>query len=451
MANKDSHYLTMTLEEKHALIEKLLKENEALLEENQKLKGELKKPKKTSKNSSLPPAQTEKGNLKRKPKKAVKGHKKGGRTLSEVYDEHIIAKAKQCCECSHEFTEAEQKLVALYDKISIPEIKPYIRRIERYGGQCPKCQQVTKAAVPVGMEEGSPFDNSVKALALYYRYTNFLSYQRLKMMFADVFNLDISEGALANLFLSTKEEIAPDVERILKRLQQSRLVASDETSARVSGTNQWEWVFQNDDVCLHVIRPSRGGDVINEVMQEHQPEIWISDLFSSQTSHPAKAWQVCLAHQLRDCQYAIDAGDKRFARRMKNILIRAFIIHNKRHSLTDLTLSLYRRNLFKRLEACLAIDPESKDGKRLKKRYLKIKDNLLLFLEDSTIPPTNNSSEQAIRMSTIFRKVTNCFRSDWGRDLFADIRSIINTGKRQGLSPFEAINSAIIPCKTILP
>ena len=445
MPQQSSSYLTMTVDEKHTFIERLLDENKRLKEELERLK----KPKKTSKNSSLPPAQTEKGNLKKKPKKAVKAHGQGGRALSEVYDEHIIAKATQCMKCSHEFTDAEQKLVGIYDKISIPEIRPYIRRIERYAGSCPECKEQTKAVVPEGMEEGSPFDNSVKAMALYYRYTNFMSYERLKKMFADIFKLDISEGALANLFMRTKEEIAPDVQRILQGLQQSRLVASDETSARVSGTNQWEWVFQNEDVCLHVIRPSRGADVIHEVLKDHQPEIWVSDLFSSQTSHPAKTWQVCLAHQLRDCQYAIDAGDQRFARRMKNILLRAFVIHNKRHTLKSATLLRYRRNLLTRFESCLAIEPESKDGKRLKKRYLKLKDNLFLFLEDSTIPPTNNSSEQAIRMSTIFRKVTNCFRSNWGRDLFADIRSIINTGKRQGLSPFDAINTALNPNKTI--
>ena len=132
------------------------------------------------------------------------------------------------------------------------------------------------------------------------------------------------------------------------------------TRMSVQGENQWEWVFQNEDVCLHVIRPSRGRDVIDEVLQDHKPEIWVSDLFSSQTSHPAKTWQVCLAHQLRDCQYAIDVGDKRFARRMKNILLRSFVLHNKRHKLTDATLSLYRRNLYKRLETCLAIDPDLK-------------------------------------------------------------------------------------------
>jgi transposase len=36
----------------------------------------------------------------------------------------------------------------------------------------------------------------------------------------------------------------------------------------------------------------------------------------------------------------------------------------------------------------------------------------------------------------IFQHVTNGFRPEWGRDLFADIRSIVNTGQRQGLSAF---------------
>jgi transposase len=76
---------------------------------------------------------------------------------------------------------------------------------------------------------------------------------------------------------------------------------------------------------------------------------------------------------------------------------------------------------------------------------------LFLFLEDTTIPPTNNTSEQALRLSVIFRKVTNGFRSEWGRDLFADIRSIVNTGKRQGLSAFQAISHALNPAKSLFP
>ena len=88
---------------------------------------------------------------------------------------------------------------------------------------------------------------------------------------------------------------------------------------------------------------------------------------------------------------------------------------------------------------------------RLQKRYRDLRENLFLFLEDTTIPPTNNASEQALRWSVIFRKVTNGFRSDWGRDLFAHVRSIVNTGKRQGLSAFEAILVALNPLESLFP
>jgi transposase len=299
------------------------------------------------------------------------------------------------------------------------------------------------------MEPGSPFGKSIEQIATYCRYSHAISYQRLSRMMSELFQVKISEGGLSNLFKRVKSQLDPQVQAILKRLQQSRLVGSDETSARVNGKTEWEWVFQNEQVCLHVIRPSRGSKVIEEVMQEHRPEIWVSDLFSAQKNHPATEWQVCLAHQLRDCQYAIDAGDQVFAPRMKLVLLRAFVIHQRRSHLADSTLYQYRCDLNRRLNSVLNLEPEQKDGIRLLKRYQKIKDNLFLFLDDASIPPTNNSSEQALRMSVIFRKVTNCFRSEWGRDLFANVRSVVNTGMRQGLSAFQAIENSLSPLPSL--
>ena len=53
------------------------------------------------------------------------------------------------------------------------------------------------------------------------------------------------------------------------------------------------------------------------------------------------------------------------------------------------------------------------------------------------------------RWSVIFRKVTNGFRSDWERDLLAAVRSIVNTGKRQGFSAFDSILIALNPLKSL--
>jgi len=262
---------------------------------------------------------------------------------------------------------------------------------------------------------------------------------------AHVFGLGISEGGLANLFQLVTSRLDQRVAEILTRLRRSRLIGSDATSARVHGQQQWEWVFQNREVCLHVIRPSRGHRVIQEVMGAHRPTIWVSDLYSAQQNHPAEDWQVCLAHQWRDCQFAIDAGDAVFAPRMKALLLRAFAIHKRRDTLAASTPYQYRGDLQRRVDRCLASQPTNAPGRRLQKRYAKIQDHLFLLLDDATIPPTNNTREQAIRMSTAFRKVTNGFRSDWGRDLFAAVRSVVNTGKRQGLSAFQAIQRALSP------
>lgn len=405
-------------------------------------------PTKTSKNSSTPPSKGFKANIKPSKIEGVKragsvGRAGGGRELHPEPDQTIIAQLKNCPQCGEKVTTAAQKLQSVYEKIELPPIRPIITRIERYGGQCACCHTEYVAPVPLGMEPGSPFGSSIQSLVTYLRYTHAISYERLSSILASVFGLKISEGAIANLLEKVKTSLDDQVTQILHRLRGAKLICSDETSARVNGQNQWEWVFQNQDVCLHVIRPSRGTGVINEVLGEHRPDIWVSDLFSAQKNHPAPQWQVCLAHQLRDCQYAIDAGDRIFAPGMKRLLLRAFIIHRRRERIDDTRLKRYRENLQERLTRILSLTPHHRDGIRLRKRYGGLIDNLFLFLEDATIPPTNNSSEQAIRMSVIFRRVTNGFRSEWGRDLFAAVRSVVNTGKRQGLTAYQSIQQAL--------
>ena len=455
---------TLSHEQKDALIVKLWNETVALRLEVEhlrvlntilerrlsELETKLNQPPKDSSNSSVPPSKDRKKSkpATRRPKgirRASVGRKGGGRPLHPDPDQQIHARAKTCPHCSVEVPQDEQHLHAVYDKIEIPPVKPVVTRVHQYGGHCASCDRDFVSLVPKGMEPGSPFGASIQALATYYRYTHAISYERLSRMFADLYNLLISEGALANLFQSTKDRIDDRTAEILERIRSSRLICSDETGVRVNGRNEWEWVFQNQDVCVHVIRPSRGSAVIQEVMAGHRPKIWVSDLLKSQKNNPAELWQVCQAHQLRDCQYAVDAGDSIFAPRMKRVVLRAIAIHKRRGTLAQSTLYNYRLDMKRRLQECLAFDPAQADGIRLKKRYLDLKENLFLFLEDDTIPPTNNSSEQAFRMSKVFMKVTNCFRSDWGKELFAGVRSVINTGKRQGLNAYQAIKRALSP------
>ena len=425
-----------------------------LWEEIQKLqKSQQKKPKKTVSNSSVPPSQGFKPEIKTDKKEGKRsgslGRVGGGRRLHENPDQIIKAELTSCAACGEVIPISSQQLLQRYDKIELPPITPVVTRVERYGCVCSSCGLSQLAAVPPDLERGSPFGPRLMALITTMRYSHGISYSRMKQMLADVFGLTISEGGIANVLSRVKTKLAPEVEGILGVLRTAAWVWGAETSARVDGKNQWEWVFQNDQLCLHVIRPSRGADVITEVMGNHQPDVWVSDLYSAQKTHPAAQWQVCLAHQLRDCQYGIDAGDQIFSARMTAVILRSFVIKQRWPDLTPSTRYQYRCRLYRDLESALALCPIQDDGIRLRNRYLKLRENLFLFLDDPRIPATNNSSEQAIRWSVIFRKITNGFRSEWGRDLFASVRSIVNTGKRQGLSALDSILIALDPLKSL--
>ena len=439
----------------------LWEELEQLKQENARYKARLlelesqpKQPKKNSRNSSVPPSRDQKANKPapdqtRQRRKASFGRKGGGRALHPKPDQHVVSLAKVCPHCEAALEQEEQQLKARYDKIEILPVRPVVTRVEQYGGRCSHCGGCYVAPIPLGLEPGTPFGRSIETLATYLRYSHAISYERLSALFREVFGLSISEGALANLFKKrVGSRLGDRTEEILERLRNSRLVMSDETSARVGGVNQWEWVFQNEQVCIHVIRPSRGHGVIDEVLDGHRPQVWVSDLYSAQGKHPAEHWQICLAHQLRDLEYAIEAGDKIFARAMKRLLLRAFALEKRR--LKEPTFARYRHDLSVGLEKVLSLEPVQKDGIRLKKRYVKHREHLFLFLDDASVPPTNNASEQALRMSVVFRKVTNGFRSDWGRDLFASVRTVVNTGRRQGLTAFEAIQKALSPLTSFL-
>jgi transposase len=424
----------------------------ALLARVAELEAQLGKPPKNSSNSSVPPSKDFKANAnsgkadkpKRKgPRRGSLGRKGQNRPLAEHPDEIVRVMAKQCEQCSRPLNEADQTLHHAYDKIDIPPVKPIVTRVEIYQGSCPCCSHATMpSAVPQGMEEGSPFSLNIVAMALYLRFIHAISYERLVRLFRDLFGFIISEGGLNGLFQRAKPCFDRQVAGILARLRKSRVVYSDETSVRVKGVNWWNWVFQNDDVVLHVIRRSRARPVVEEVLDGHRPTLWVSDLYGPQQGH-AVAWQICLAHQLRDCQYAIDAGDGTFAPRMKRLLLRAFVIAKRRKNLATSTRRCYHSRLNRELDTILARQVKHPQGRRLRKRYRKHRHSLFTFLEHPEIAPDNNSSERALRPTATYRKVTGGFRSTWGADLYAAVRSAVGTAAKQGIHAFDAIRAAL--------
>jgi transposase len=413
--------------------------NAALRARVAELEAKLGLPPKTPDNSSLPPSQGHKamGEAGAKPK--AKAHAGAHRPLHPNPTRKRDVLAEHCSHCRADVSGVVQTPVHAYDRIEIAEIKPDVTQVRLHGGVCPCCTKRFTAAPPAGLEPGSPFGPNLRAFAIYLRFAHAISFERLAQLMSDLIGLEISEGALVNILDDSRPAFTRQNSLIRARLLASSILQSDETSVRVGKKTWWTWVFQHGADCCFVIRPSRGKDVVAEFLAEVRPDFWVSDRLAAQMGWAKTANQVCLAHLIRDAQYAIDAGDSAFAPGLRKLLSRACKIAGRRQRLADATLRTYAYKLDAELDGLLRTTPTHGAGQKLQGVIKGCRRHLFVFLANRAIPPTNNGSEQALRPCVIFRKVTNCFRSEWAAHLYADIRSVIETARRRAISVLDAI------------
>ncbi|MBA3895769.1 MAG: IS66 family transposase [Sphingomonadaceae bacterium] len=403
------------------------------------LEAKLNVPPKTPNNSSQPPSQGQKANEESTAKGRRKSHKGAHRPLHPSPTSRRDVVAGQCEHCGTDVSGQSQLVCEAYDHIEIPDIKPDVTRVSLMGGVCPCCAGQFKAAAPADMPRGSPFGPNLRALAIYLRFTQAISFQRLARLLSDMLGLAISEGALVNILDAAKAAFGAAQSTIRNRLLAGTILESDETGLRVGKKNWWLWVFHHGDSAVFVAEPSRAKTVVGDFLGEVRPDYWLSDRYGGQLGWAAKDNQVCLAHLIRDAQYAIENGDGIFAPGLRHLFGRACRIGQRRDRLTDATLKSYERRLDQRLDELLDLKPTHKTGIKLQKSIKTCRRFLWTFVTHRGLEPTNNGSERALRPCAIFRKVTNGFRTPWGARLYADVRSVLETARRRQIGVLDAI------------
>jgi len=416
------------------LVLQLYGENEQLKAQLSEQEKEAQKPAKTPANSSVPPAAARKG---KRPKPAA-GKKRGGkpghpgksRQRSEP-DVVIKCQLDRCPDCGTDLSQTEQKLVGRSQVTEIPPIKPVVVEAERYGCRCPQCRRFQTADYPAGLEPERVFGARLEALVTWLHQLQHLSYLRLQKVMQLLFGVMISLGALTNLVQRTARRLEPAHQAIRDDIRASQVVQSDETGARVNGDNQWQWVFVTDSATYHVISASRGSGTIATVMAEAVPLVWVSDLFSAQGKAKSTYRQVCLAHQHRDLQYAIDAERSPWAWRVQQLFLRAQRLAKQRQ---QLPLHLYQRAVAQveaEADALWNFPLTTPEALRLQRRYRKHRASLFAFLHHPQVPPDNNAAERALRNSVIHRKVSGGFRSEAGAQAHAIVASVADTARKR--------------------
>ena len=69
---------------------------------------------------------------------------------------------------------------------------------------------------------------------------------------------------------------------------------------------------------------------------------------------------------------------------------------------------------------------------------------MLAFLINPSVPFTNNQGEQDIRMIKVKQKISGCFRTLAGAQVFARIRGYLSTCRKQGHNLWEACRRLVL-------
>ena len=427
------------------LLEKKNKENEELRNRLSKYEN----PPKNSGNSSIPPSkEMMKDEVVRRTKSLRKptgkkpggqpGHEGGTLEKNDVADNIVTDSAAYCNECGASLSGCDTELDYITQVISLPELKPLITEVRHYVTICRSCGKRIKSHTERRRSNAVVYDASVKGLVVYLSTVQFLPYNRIASFFKEVFGLNISQGSMVNWVNEAQKAATPAIEKIKEYIKKSAIVGFDESGCYCNKRLDWAWIAQTVYFTLVFHGKSRKGQELETRFGDSLERMTaVTDRHSAYFALHFLNHQVCLAHLLRECQYLNELDKKQvWSKDVESLFQEA--IHERNQRPTE---SIDPQSWLDRLDKLIDENLSKLNEKFtiFKNGLLRCRDYIFNFLKDPAIPADNNASERGIRKLKIKLKNSGCFRSDLGADAFMDLHSIVETTKKQGNSPYNAI------------
>jgi len=413
------------------------------------------KPPKNSNNSSIspsseiaPPKNKKNQSLREKSDKSVGGQEgREGITLtrSETPNEIVSLeyRLRNCKKCSFNLSETLAKLKEKRQvlDIELSSIKSKITEFQSYSKICPECGYENHDNSGFTVAPNISYGSTIIAMVSYLSVSQYMSNVRVVELMRNLFNIKLSEGSITGLLAKASKLSQNEIDKITAHLENAPIVGIDETGCKVDGSKHWHWTFQNESNTLIVANKSRGRAVITETFENGFPNACVvHDNYSSYSKLNAQSEQLCLAHKMRDLNYAIECEDTLLEKDIKNLLKEAMKDHKE--DLNSIQRIKLKEEYDTSLNYLLSMPTTDKsETHKQMKSFTKAKDKIFTFLLDKNIPPDNNGSERAIRNIKVKQKVSGQFKSLDGAKNYANIRSIIDTSRKRGLNEFESLVS----------
>jgi hypothetical protein len=221
------------------------------------------------------------------------------------------------------------------------------------------------------------------------------------------------------------------------------VVYTDDTGWRVGGERAHLMIFETDTATVFQVRARHRNEEVREVIGDDYAGVLVTDRGKSYDAKELESvkQQKCIPHALRSIDQVLEIKRGRarhFGARLKVLLKEGLQLwrdyHDQHGRLAgfDVRARQHRAAVARHLKPRRLRDP---DNQRLLDQFggHHARGNLLRFLEDPRVEPTNNRSERGFRFAVIQRKVSQCSKTAGGAEAFAAFASVIKTAMRQGL------------------
>lgn len=417
---------------------------------------------KTSKNSSLPPSQSDKDETSLSGSRpAAKSRQDSGSytvanhrrvettTVSTVDTCDVCGNPLGGVECTGH--ERRTKIDIVFEKV--------VEHVDAELKQCPECSSTVKGLFPLDMPGPLQYGNGLKAYLVNLMVGQMMPLARTQALTESLLGERLSESTLLGAVSRLHQALAPWEQRAIEHLIAQPAMHVDETGFRVEGKNHWIHVHAAGGITLKCLHRNRGKAAIEDInIIPRYGGALIHDCWASYFAYDDCSHGLCGSHLLRELTFVVDAHGHAWAQNMKRLLKeKALAVSESEDKCLDdkqlAKLQKRYRTILTRGEKELPPIPQRPTGKRgrlakseahnLWERLRRHEQAVLLFAREPHVAFTNNRAERDLRMAKVKQKVSGCFRTGHYAQAYCRISSYLQTMANQGYNPIIAIQMAL--------
>lgn len=338
----------------------------------------------------------------------------------------------------------------------LPQMTAHVTEYQGHYRTCPGCGAVNHAPIPADLKAHSVGPRLAATLS-YLAGSHRVSKRGLEEITADVFDVPLALGTVANLEAQMSAALAPAHAEALATVRDAPAKNVDETSWKLAGQLCWLWLAATDTVAAFLVHAHRGWEALTALLGEEVRGFVCSDRWSAYARLSPWCRQVCWAHLKRDFQKLVDrAGPAaRLGEQLQQVAERVF---EEWH--------LFRGGGGGRLELQRRLSPDAARLERLLKAGRRCADakaatfcgNVLellpavwRFVVTEGIEPTNNHAERLLRRGVLWRKSAFGCSSAAGCQFVERLLTVVQTRRLQGRSVLRYLYEALVAHRNGLP